>query len=110
VHPLVSAKHSPINSLKGATLIISSRKQAALKAVKAKCAHPEKVAVFPLDLAKPESIEVAAAEVLANYQIDILVNNGGISQRSLLVEINMEVYRKLMEVNYFGTIHLSKRK
>jgi len=42
-----------------------------------------------LDLAKPESIEAAAAEVLANYQIDILVNNGGISQRSLLVETNM---------------------
>jgi len=93
---------------KGATLILSSRKKDVLEAVKSKCAFPEKVAVFPLDLADAESIETAAKQVLANYQIDILVNNGGISQRSLLAQTEMEVYRKLMEVNYFGAIHLSK--
>ena len=93
---------------KGATLILSSRKKDALEAVKSKCAFPEKVAVFPLDLADAESIEAAAAQVLAKHQIDILVNNGGISQRSLIAETSMDVHRKLMEVNYFGTIHLSK--
>ena len=93
---------------KGATLILSSRKKDALEMVKSKCVHPEKVLVYPLDLADAESIETAAKGVLANHEIDILVNNGGISQRSLLAETTMEVHRKLMEVNYFGTIHLSK--
>ncbi len=93
---------------KGTNLILSSRKKDALEAVKAKCAFPEKVIVSPLDLADAESIATTAKQVLANHQIDILVNNGGISQRSLLAETSMEVYRKLMEVNYFGTIHLSK--
>jgi len=93
---------------KGANLILSSRKREALEAVKSKCVHPEKVAVHPLDLADAESIESAAKQILNNHKIDILVNNGGISQRSLLAETSMDVHRKLMEVNYFGTIHLSK--
>ncbi len=93
---------------KGVHLILSSRKKDVLEAVKSKCAFPEKIAVFPLDLADAASIETTATQVLANHQIDILVNNGGISQRSLLAETSMEVHRKLMEVNYFGTIHLSK--
>jgi short-subunit dehydrogenase len=40
--------------------------------------------------------------------VDILVNNAGISQRSLVVETPLEIDRKVMEVNYFGTIALTK--
>jgi short-subunit dehydrogenase len=40
--------------------------------------------------------------------ISVLINNGGISQRSLALETNMEVERKIMEVNYFDTKGLSK--
>jgi short-subunit dehydrogenase len=40
--------------------------------------------------------------------IDLLINNGGISQRSRAYETDIEVDRKIMEVNYFGTIALTK--
>ncbi len=40
--------------------------------------------------------------------VDILVNNGGLGQRSLIQETSLEVDRQLMEVNYFGTIALTK--
>src|SRR5690606_21531087 len=39
---------------------------------------------------------------------DCLILNAGLSQRSLVEETKMEVYRELMEVNYFGNIALTK--
>src|SRR5690606_12669377 len=40
--------------------------------------------------------------------VDILINNGGISQRSLIAETDLSVDRAIMEVNYFGAIALTK--
>ncbi len=93
---------------KGAKLIISSRRKEALEKVRAQCISPEKVIIQTLDLADAKSIDEATQSILAKHPIDILVNNGGISQRSLITDTVMEVYRNLMEVNYFGTVHLSK--
>ena len=59
-----------------------------------------------LDLAGTKS---AAAAVLAKFgRIDILINNGGIGQRSIASDTSLEVYRKIMEVNFFGGITLTK--
>ena len=41
-------------------------------------------------------------------KIDILINNGGISQRSLTKDTSLQVDRNIMEINYFGTIALTK--
>jgi short-subunit dehydrogenase len=41
-------------------------------------------------------------------KIDILINNGGISQRSLAKDTALEVDQKLMAINYFGTVALTK--
>jgi short-subunit dehydrogenase len=50
-----------------------------------------------------------ADQVLRDHRrIDILVNNGGISQRALTVETDLEVDRRIMEVNYFGQVALTK--
>ncbi|PNJ70616.1 DHRS7 isoform 5, partial [Pongo abelii] len=38
----------------------------------------------------------------------ILVNNGGMSQRSLCMDTSLDVYRKLIELNYLGTVSLTK--
>ena len=40
--------------------------------------------------------------------IDILVNNAGITQRSTFRRTAMEVYRLVMEVNFFGALHCTK--
>lgn len=37
--------------------------------------------------------------------IDVLINNAGISQRSLLIRTEPAVIRKVMEVNFFGALH-----
>lgn len=94
----------------GAKLILSARREDALQAVKAKCqANPDKIKILPLDLADSASLEQKTIDALAIFgHIDILINNGGISQRSLAEETLLEVDRRIMEVNYFGSLALSK--
>lgn len=90
-------------------LILSSRREDALNEVKALCSYPEKVTVLPFDLADINNMPSVVSNAVKKIgNIDILVNNGGISQRSLIVETAIEVDKKLMEVDYLGTVALSK--
>lgn len=94
----------------GARLIISSRRAESLEGVKNKCAgNTDNIYVLPLDLADTERLTQKTEEALSAFgHIDYLFNNGGISQRSLAIETDMEVIRNIMEVNFFGTIALTK--
>jgi short-subunit dehydrogenase len=92
----------------GATVIISSRRGEELERVKQSCSNPSNVYVFPLDLTNTFSIQQVTSEVLSKFEIDILFNNGGISQRSLTVETTVETDRKIFEVNFFGHVQMTK--
>lgn len=92
-------------------LILSARNEKELDRVALICqqAGAQSVMVQPLDLSKPESLAAIAASILKQVgKIDILINNGGISQRALTLDTSLDVDRKLMEINYFGTIALTK--
>lgn len=96
-------------SAQGATLILSSRRENELERVKKQCAHPESCHLVCLDLSDPQSLESAARVVLDRFgYVDMLINNGGISQRSLVVETPMEIDRKIMQVDYFSGVQLTK--
>ncbi|KAM4662499.1 dehydrogenase/reductase SDR family member 7 [Discoglossus pictus] len=98
----------------GAPLILSARRGDELHRVKQKCLEissleDKDILVVPLDLTDTNSHKPATERVLQHFgRIDILVNNGGRSQRSLFVETNLDVYRALMDLNYLGTISLTK--
>ncbi|MFI5204309.1 MAG: SDR family oxidoreductase [Flavobacteriales bacterium] len=93
----------------GAKIILSSRKKEELEKVKQKCSHPENVFILPLDLEKSELIpDITKSALSAFGYIDLLFNNGGLSQRSNAIDTSEEVDRKIMEINYFGNIALSK--
>jgi len=50
-----------------------------------------------------------AAKVKANYgRIDILINNAGISMRALFQELDLDVFRKVMETNFWGSVYATK--
>jgi len=90
-------------------LILSSRRKEELERVKGLCKKPENVSILPIDLAFTDTLGLATESAISFYgHIDILVNNGGISQRSLAKDTDLSVDRKLMDVNYFGTIGLTK--
>ena len=40
--------------------------------------------------------------------IDVLVNNAGISMRALFKDAELDVIRKLMEINFFGAVYCTK--
>lgn len=95
----------------GAHLILSARNEQELNRVSAACgqAGAMSVQVEPLDLAAHETIPVLVAKVLKNVgKVDILLNNGGVSQRALVKDTGLDVDKRLMNVNYFGTIALTK--
>ena len=96
-------------SLSYAKLILSSRNKAALEAVKNQCMHPENIRIVSLDLEKYTQLQEKVSEAVACFgSIDILINNGGISQRSFAVDTSLEVDKKIMDINFFGTIALTK--
>ena len=41
-------------------------------------------------------------------RIDILVNNAGISMRALFKDVDLDVIRRLMDVNFWGTVYCTK--
>ena len=94
---------------RGARLILSARREERLEEVKAACARPQAHVVLPLDLERPETLAAAARQALERLgRVDVLVNNGGVSQRSLAMETDMAVVRRLFEINFFGTVALTK--
>ncbi|MAD97542.1 MAG: short chain dehydrogenase [Flavobacteriaceae bacterium] len=96
-------------SKKGAKLILSSRKQADLEEVKAACQNPEDTKIVTLDLADIDALEEKTNLALEAFgKVDILVNNGGISQRSLAEDTAISVDKRIMDINYLGTVALSK--
>ncbi len=40
--------------------------------------------------------------------IDILINNAGISMRALLKDLEVDVIKKVMDINFFGTVYCTK--
>lgn len=97
------AKYAPV-------LILSGRNTEKLEEVKKNCElKGAKCSVIKLDLTDPKSIKEAAKMALTLHStIDILVNNGGISQRATAIETPVSVDRQIMETNFFGAVALTK--
>lgn len=94
---------------KGAKLILAARRETELERVKSACPLGAEVATLPLDLADAGSIAEKAKVAESIYgQVDVLINCGGISQRARAIDSTVDVDRRVMEVNYFGTIALTK--
>ncbi len=91
-------------------IILSSRKEEQLFAVAGKARlSPDRFAVLPLDLALYKDMPEIAAKAVEKFgKIDLLINNAGLSQRSLAIETDIEVDKRLIDVDYIGTVALTK--
>ena len=94
----------------GADLILSARRIAELERVKADCTQgPGSVRLVAFDIADAGQREHAAREVLGSYpRLDMLVNNAGIGQRSPAKDTLPEVERRIMEVDFFAPVALTR--
>ena len=61
------------------------------------------------DVSNEDDCRKAITTVIEHYGgIDVLMNNAGITQRSLLADTDTRVYRKVMDVNFFGSLYCTK--
>ena len=97
-------------SNKSTHLILSSRKEDTLNEVAVICqGNGSTTQVIPFDLGDEKSVEKATKFVVdSKVKIDCLYHFGGITQRAFVTETPLFVDRKIFEVNYFGTIALTK--
>lgn len=93
----------------GAKLILSSRNESELNRVKAACNFPEKHAIIPLDLEQYDHVESVVESAWNQYgPIDILINNAGISQRYSVAESHFALDKRIMDINFLGTVALTR--
>ncbi|MBY0562977.1 MAG: SDR family NAD(P)-dependent oxidoreductase [Hyphomonadaceae bacterium] len=96
---------------KGARLVLSGRNQAALAAVAARCSTPS--LVLPFEATDYDRLPALVDQAWAwaasqGGRVDALVNNAGISQRSLAVDTAFEVYRRIVEIDLMAPIALTQ--
>lgn len=91
----------------GAAVILSGRRTAALEEVAARL--PGETLVLPFETtdwaALPDAVERAWGW---RGGVDMLVNNAGISQRSLAIDTRPEVYRTILDVDLLAPIWLTQ--
>ena len=95
---------------RGASVVLSARKAETLNAVAAPLRNNgADVHVVTLDLSNSGSLSAVAHHVEEKIgPVDVMVHCGGISQRSKAIETSLDVDRRVMEIDYFGTLALTK--
>ncbi|WP_017733592.1 SDR family oxidoreductase [Nafulsella turpanensis] len=93
-----------------AKLVLSARRAKELERVKKECKLPEgHILLLPMDVSEHEKAETHYQEVIAKFgQVDILINNAGLSHWSKIKDLSLEVIQKVMNVNFLGGVALTK--
>lgn len=92
-----------------AKIVLSARNEVALLEIQKRLGLTDlNSLVLPIDITSKEDFSLEVQSVVAHFgQIDVLINNAGISQRSGIRQTQFTVYKQLMDINFFGTIALS---
>ena len=63
----------------------------------------------PMNLLDTTSVDSAAERVLTEFgRVDVLINNAGVSQRSLALDTDFETYQRIMDIDYFAPLRLTQ--
>lgn len=93
----------------GHRVIISARRAELLEQLRDSSDDPSRITVVPLDVTDAAALEPTVEEVWREHGgVDVMIHNAGISQRGVVAETGIDVDRRVMEVNYFGVVGLTK--
>ncbi|MEQ1732490.1 MAG: SDR family oxidoreductase [Bacteroidia bacterium] len=92
------------------TLILCARRETELQRVVALCVSKGSKAVYYcMDLSNVAEVQTVATQVLHDYPtIDVLIHNGGISQRANAIDTPLAVAQNIMNTNYWGAVVLTQ--
>lgn len=95
----------------GANLVIGARRYVDLctQAQDLEKQHGVRVLAVQCDVSVESDCEQLIGQAMATFgQIDVLVNNAGISMRALFADADIDVLKRLMDVNFWGAVYCTK--
>lgn len=94
----------------GANLVLTARREEELKRVADRTGLPENaILILPADLYQNDQAKSLTDQVIARFgKVDVLFNNAGITSRALAIESPIEIDRKVMEIDYFSVVAMTK--
>ena len=103
---LASARHF---GREGAKVVMAARSLGKLEELAPSVAPPERVLCVKCDVTVEADCRALIDATVARFgRIDILVNNAGLSMRAMFKDLDLSVIRRLMEVNFWGTVCCTK--
>ncbi len=64
---------------------------------------------FQADVSVEQDNKQMAEEAIKKFgRIDVLINNAGITMRALFDEVNLDVVKKVMDINFYGVLYATK--
>lgn len=92
----------------GFTLVLAARRFDKLQELEKQLSNVD-VLCIKTDVAKEEDCKNLVESAIKRFgKIDILINNAGISMRAAFIDVETDVLRRLMDVNYWGTVYCTK--
>lgn len=92
----------------GARLSLGARRTEKLIELQDELPETE-ILICKTDVSSEDDCRLLMEETIRKYgQIDVLINNAGISMRALFEEAELDVIRQLMDVNFYGTVYCTK--
>lgn len=97
-------------SAKGAKVVIAARRLEVLEDVAAEMLNNKaEVLAVKADVSKEEDCQQLIEKTVEAFgKIDVLINNAGISMRAIFNELELDVFRSVMQVNFWGAVYCTK--
>jgi short-subunit dehydrogenase len=93
---------------KGARLSLGARRTDLLEKLRAELPGTE-LLISKTDVSIESDCQILIEETIKRFgQIDVLINNAGISMRALFEEVDLKVIKQVMDVNFYGTVYCTK--
>jgi len=93
---------------RGASLVLAARRIDRLKQIEDDLSDAN-VLVVQADVSREEDCQDLVNQAVVRFgRIDVLINNAGISMRALFADADLGVIKKLMDVNFWGTVYCTK--
>lgn len=95
---------------KGAKVLITGRNEKTLSAtVRELREDGVDIHAVCADVTLPDDNKRMAEEAIKVYgRIDVLINNAGISMRAIFEDVDPEVIKKVMDINFYGAVYATK--
>jgi len=95
---------------KGSKILITGRKEEALmQALEDLRSNNIRAEAIVSDVSSEEDNRRMADYAIEKFgKIDILINNAGISMRAMFEEVDLDVVKKVMDINFFGVLYATK--